>query len=47
MRQGVGRDPDLVSLGRDSSVDTTVLTDTMGRATFDLRAQSVRSVWTR
>ena len=29
--------PDLVSLGRDSSVDTTVLTDTMGRATFDLR----------
>ena len=30
-------DPDRVSLGRDSSVDTTVLTDKRGRATFDLR----------
>ena len=30
-------DPDLFSLGRDTSVDTTVLTDKTGSATFDLR----------
>lgn len=30
-------DPDLFSLGRDTSADTTVLTDKTGSATFDLR----------
>ena len=30
-------DPDLFSIGRDVSADTTVLTDENGRATFDLR----------
>ncbi len=30
-------DPDLFSLGRDTSSDTTVLTDKTGSATFDLR----------